>query len=200
MLELIVARHAASRLTSEGVVNGDPNVADELTTEGIEQARLNLGRYLAGRDIDVCITSSFTRARQTAEVALGGRPVPYETDPLLDDMRFGNLEGTSLAGYRAWYSSNGPDVTVPGAAESRRDAIARYEAAFARISQRSEDTIVVVGHGLAVSYLLRAMADESLDGVIAPAGHASPHRLSSADVASALAKLRQWTTARQVTS
>src|SRR5438105_15118463 len=97
----VLARHAHSLLNLEQRVNGDPRVDVPLTPEGEEQARM-LGLEVAGLPLDVCITTRFGRTKQTAEAALRGREVPFEVEPLLDDIRVGDLEGQTLADYRAW--------------------------------------------------------------------------------------------------
>ena len=66
-------------------MNGDPSVDVPLTEQGREQARL-LGAQVAHLQLELCVHSRFPRARETAELALSGRDVPMEVEPLLDDV------------------------------------------------------------------------------------------------------------------
>lgn len=191
MTDLIISRHAESRLTARHVVNGDPDVSDQLTPDGKRQARL-LGRLLAGTKIDLCVTSRFPRTRETASVALRGRPVPRLVDSDLDDMPFGDLEGQMLDVYRDWYRKHGPSEPIPGSGESRRTTVARFVSAFRRIAHRPEAAVLVIAHGLAVAYLVRAVAGTDLDAAIRPAPHALPYTFSSRELRAGLAVLEAW--------
>ena len=129
MDEVILARHGESELSVVGTVNGDPAVACALTPEGEQQAR-RLGAQLAEVEIDLCVTSEFERARQTADLALAGRDIPRLVLPELNDVRFGSFEGKSLAEYRAWAAENVPTIEAPGGGESRSGTVARYVRAY----------------------------------------------------------------------
>src|SRR5207253_10124418 len=81
----IIARHGESTLNFENRINGDPDVPVALTEKGREEARL-LGKELAHIRLDLCLCTRFSRTRETAEIALEGRHVPIEVEPLLDDI------------------------------------------------------------------------------------------------------------------
>src|SRR2546423_10025665 len=100
MEEIILARHGESEFSVRGAMNGDPATAVRLTEAGREQAR-RLGRLLADERIDLCGTSEFGRAAQTADLALAGRDVPRLVLAAPDGIPGGALEGRSLAAYRA---------------------------------------------------------------------------------------------------
>ena len=69
MERVVLARHGESERSVDGVTNGDPAVRVALTATGREEAR-QLGRELAGDPIDLCVTSEFERAQETADLAL----------------------------------------------------------------------------------------------------------------------------------
>ena len=101
-------------------MNGDPAVPVGLTEQGeAEAAALRL--QLAGIGLDLCVHTRFGRTRATAEIALGGRPVPLEEEPLLDDIDVGELEGQTIAEYRAWKAEHTRQDAFPGG-ESLDDA------------------------------------------------------------------------------
>ena len=97
----VLTRHGESTLNFENRINGDPAVPVALTAKGREEALL-LGQQVAHIRLDVCICTRFSRTRETAEIALAGRDVPIEVEPLLDDIDVGSLEGVALEDYRAW--------------------------------------------------------------------------------------------------
>ena len=72
MKVLLLARHGQSLFNVDGIVNGDPGLDQGLSQLGAGEGE-RLGRQLAGITIDLCATSEFPRARETARLALGGR-------------------------------------------------------------------------------------------------------------------------------
>ncbi len=160
---LALARHAHSVLNGEGLVNGDPSVDAPLSDDGREQARL-LGAQLAHLDLDLCVCTRFPRTRETAEIALGGRDVPLEVEPLLDDVDVGDLEGWPVARYREVKRELGRKRPFPGG-ESLDEAALRYARAFAALAERAVGRALVVCHEIPTRYALNAAAgSEALDG------------------------------------
>lgn len=194
MDEVILARHGESELSVVGTVNGDPAVACALTAIGEEQAR-RLGEQLADVEIDLCVTSEFERARQTADFALVGRDVPRLVLPELNDVRFGRFEGGTLADYRAWAAANEPTVDAPGGGESRSATVARYARAYRTILARPERTIVVVAHGLPIRYVLNALEETDPAPLVEQVAYAEPYRLPRPELELAVERLERWSSA-----
>ena len=67
----------------------------------------------------------FGRTRETAEIALGSRRIPFHTEPLLDDVAVGELEGLPIDDYRTWKRAHTRADVFPGG-ESLDDAALRY--------------------------------------------------------------------------
>jgi broad specificity phosphatase PhoE len=152
----VIARHAESVLNLERRVNGDPARPVPLTDRGREEAR-QLG-------MQVCAHTRFTRTRETAEIALAGRDVPFAVEALLDDIDVGDLDGAPLEEYRAWKHGHPRHVPFPGG-ESLDDAARRYAAGFRRLLERPESTVLVVCHEIPLRYALNgAVGSDSLDG------------------------------------
>jgi broad specificity phosphatase PhoE len=191
MDEVILVRHGESELSVVGTVNGDPRSACSLTPNGEEQAR-RLGQRLAGRQIDLCVTSEFERARQTAALALAGRDVPRLVVPELNDVRFGRFEGGTLAAYRKWAAANEPTLEAPGGGESRSGTVLRYVRAYRMILARFERSILVVAHGLPVRYVLNALEDEDPAPLVEQVAYAEPHWLAAPDLERAVDRLERW--------
>jgi broad specificity phosphatase PhoE len=159
---LVLARHGQSLFNVAGLVNGDPALDRGLSDAG-RVAATTLGVELAAIPFDLCVTTRFPRAQETAQLALGSRTpeVPHEIDPDLDDIRIGELEGRTLADYRVWKHEHTRADRFPRG-ESLDDAAARYAGAFDRLAARPEDTILCVCHEIPVRYAINA-AGGSLD-------------------------------------
>ncbi|HET7130381.1 MAG TPA: histidine phosphatase family protein [Gaiellaceae bacterium] len=155
---LLLARHGQSVFNVAGVVNGDPALDQGLSEAGRAAAEA-LEIALAALPIELCVTSRFPRAQETARLALGSRAaeVPRVVDADLDDIRIGELEGRPLADYRAWKHAHTRADRFPGG-ESLDDAAARYADAFERLAARPEDTILCVCHEIPVRYAVNAAA------------------------------------------
>jgi broad specificity phosphatase PhoE len=188
---VVLARHGESELSVVGRTNGDPSFAVGLTAVGREQAR-HLGRELAEDPIDLCVTSEFLRAQETADLALERRSVPRLVLSELNDIRFGEFEGRLLADYRKWAHTHGPEDPVPGGGDSRAQTVARYVAAYAALLERPEESILVVAHGLPVRYVLDAVEGRNPAAALAHVPYAEPFRLSAAQLEGAVARLGAW--------
>jgi alpha-ribazole phosphatase len=170
----VLARHGESTLNFENRINGDPAVPVALTEKGREEARL-LGRQIAHVRLDLCICTRFSRTRETAELALTGRDVPIEVEPLLDDIDVGDLEGLPLEDYRAWKGEHTRRDAFP-AGESLDAAARRYARAFRGLLERPETSFLVVTHEIPLRYAINA-ADGSndLDGPAHQLANATPY-------------------------
>ncbi len=188
----MLTRHAHSTLNVEGRVNGDPSVPAPLTEDGRAQARL-LGHQLAELPIELCVHTRFQRTRETAELALAGRDVPRSSEPLLDDIDIGELDGVSIEEYRAWKREHRRDEPFPGG-ESLDGAARRYAAAFRWLLERSEQTSLVVCHEIPIRYALNAAAGSGdLDGPEHAIPNATPYLFDEAALARAAARIDELT-------
>jgi probable phosphoglycerate mutase len=170
----VLSRHGESTLNSQNRINGDPAVPVALTEKGRQEAR-SLGRQIAHLGLDLCICTQFSRTRETAEIALGGRDVPIEVEPLLDDIDVGDLEGLPLEDYRAWKREHSRSDPFPGG-ESLDAAALRYAKAFRKLLERSEESIFVVSHEIPLRYAINAAdGSDSLDGPAHQLENATPY-------------------------
>jgi probable phosphoglycerate mutase len=186
----IFTRHAHSTLNAESRVNGDPSVPVPLTEEGREAAA-RLGVQLAHVPLELCVHTRFARTAETAQVAVGARGIPVEEEPLLDDIDVGELEGESIADYRAWKQAHTRHDAFPGG-ESLDDAARRYARAFEQLVERPESTILVVCHEIPVRYALNAAAgSDDLDGPAHAIPNATPYLFSEAALRDAAARIAQ---------
>jgi broad specificity phosphatase PhoE len=185
---IILARHGESTLNLEGVVNGDPEVDVRLTEKGREESKL-LGDQVDNLHLDVCIISRFGRTRETAEIALAGRDVPLDVEPLLDDIDVGELEGVTIVEYRAWKRQHTRRDPFPGG-ESLDAAAARYGRGFQRLLSRPEERILVVTHEIPVRYALNAAeGSPDPDGPHHQIANATPYVFDEEQLAAAAERL-----------
>ena len=170
----ILTRHGESTLNLEQRINGDPSVPVALTEKGREEARL-LGQQIKHIPVELCVHTRFARTHETAEIALEGRDVPLDVEPLLDDIDIGDLEGVPLQEYRAWKREHVRSDDFPGG-ESLDDAARRYAEAFRKLLQRSEQSILVVTHEIPLRYAINAAdGSDDLDGPAHQLANATPY-------------------------
>ena len=187
---LFLTRHALAGSNRDGLASAAvPGPA--LTPEGVEQAR-RLGEALASEPIAVGVATSMRRTQETLEIALEGRDVPRVVVPELDEIRYGSFDGGLLEDYRTWARSEPPTVRAPGGGESRADAAARYAAGLRRVLERPEPVVLVVGHALALRYVLDGARGLVPAPLITPVDHATPYELSADEARTAAELLEDW--------
>jgi broad specificity phosphatase PhoE len=188
----VISRHAESTLNFENRVNGDPSVPVALTEKGRDEARL-LGRQIAHVPLELCVHSRFGRTRETAAIALEGRAVPLEEEPLLDDIYVGELEGQTLDDYRRWKRSHTRSDPFPGG-ESLDDAARRYARAFGKLLQRPERSILVLTHEIPLRYAINAAdGSDELDGPARQLANATPYLFDEDALRRAVARIAELT-------
>jgi broad specificity phosphatase PhoE len=186
----IIARHAHSTLNVERRVNGDPSVDVPLTDDGREEAR-QLGIQVANVPLELCVHTRFGRTRDTAAIALAGRNVPTEVEPLLDDIDVGDLEGRSIDDYRAWKRAHSRADAFPGG-ESLDDAALRYARGFRAVLARPEERILVVCHEIPLRYALNAAGGSNdLDGPVHELRNATPYLFDESALERAVASIER---------
>jgi broad specificity phosphatase PhoE len=190
--QAILTRHAESAFSAKDLLNGDPYRWNRLTRKGRKQAR-RLGQQLRDRPIDLCVTTRFPRTRETADIALDGRPIPRLVVPDLDDVRVGEFEGKPVEDCRRWLREHGPGARIPGG-ESRAQAVLRHVQGYRVMLARQEPVILAVGHGLPITAVLLAMRGEdipiTLEGV--QVDYAEPHEVTAEELLDAVRAMRAW--------
>ena len=191
MKRVALVRHAESVLGAQGVANGDPRVHNPLSADGARQA-LALGEVLAGTTIDLCMTSEFERAKQTADLALGGREVPRLVVADLNEIRYGKWEGQPVADYLRWAWTHGPADPCPGDGESRVDAARRIVRGWRKVLAREEETGLVVSHGFALRYVLDAVRGRAPRATLEQLPLAQLRLVTAEELQSGVALLEAW--------
>ena len=188
----VITRHGESTLNLENRVNGDPAVPVHLTEKGRDEAKA-LGDQIAHIPLEVCIHTRFSRTRETAEIALAGRDVPFVELPALDDIDLGELEGDTLEEYRAWKREHTRRDAFPGG-ESLDDAARRYADAFEVLLDRPESSLLVVTHEIPLRYAINtADGSDDLDGPAHQLPNATPYLFDETALRRAVEGIRRLT-------
>jgi broad specificity phosphatase PhoE len=188
----VIARHGESTLNLENRVNGDPAVPVHLTEAGRDEAKL-LGQQVAHIPLELCLHTRFSRTRETAEIALAGRDVPFEELSSLDDIDLGELEGKTVEDYRAWKRMHVRSDAFPGG-ESLDDAARRFADAFEVLLERPESPILIVTHEIPLRYAINAAdGSDDLDGPAHQLPNATPYLFDEAALRRAFEGIRQLT-------
>jgi probable phosphoglycerate mutase len=191
--QLLLVRHGFAGSNRDGLASSTVP-GDGLTDEGVAQAR-SLARELEREPIDVALTSRLRRTQQTLELALEGRDVPTVVEAELDEIHFGSFDGGALDAYRAWAASHPPDEPAPGGGESRAQAASRFARGLRLVLARPEERVLVVGHALAIRYLIDAAEGHVPAARMSPIEHAFPYRLERVDAERAATLLETWSDA-----
>ena len=186
----VLARHGQSELNVTQRVNGDPSVRVALTSLGKTEA-VRLGVELTAVALDLCVHTRFGRTRETAEIALTGRTVPLEVEPLLDDIYIGDLEGQTIDDYRAWKRAHTRADAFPGG-ESLDDAARRYARAYERLLARPEQHILVISHEIPIRYAVNAASgSDELDRPVHDVANCVPYLFDLEGLERAAAGIRR---------
>ena len=189
---VVLARHAHSQLNVEHRINGDPSVPVHITEQGEEEARL-LGLELANVPFDLCLHTRFDRTQETAALAMAGRDVPLEVEPLFDDIHVGDLEGLPVEDYRAWKREHTRADAFPGG-ESLDDAGRRYVRAYRKLLGRGFDSVLVVCHEIPIRYALNGVGgSDDLDAPVHAIPNATPFMFDERSLARAVERIEALT-------
>ena len=194
METLLLVRHAFAGSNRDGIAScAVPG--EGLTAEGREQAH-RLRVQLEAEEVGLGVATELSRTQETLELALREREVPSIVVPELNEIDFGGFDGGPLDSYRAWAASQSPTVPAPGGGgESRAAVAARFARGLRLLLERREAVILVVGHALAIRYVLDAARGLPPAARMASVEHAVPHRLSGAEASGAARLLEGWSRA-----
>ena len=157
---ILLTRHGQTVTNREGRFCGHSETS--LTPLGVAQARA-LGRRLEGMRIDAVYTSDFSRAIDTAAIALEGRRLTPAFDPDLRELCYGEWEQlrerdvARTAEWREEFSRMRAEDPAwrPPAGETVIEVRDRTMVALGRIATGNAGrTVLVVTHGTALNCLL----------------------------------------------
>jgi broad specificity phosphatase PhoE len=149
---LYFVRHGEAGYNLLDRVNSHPDVRNDLTVTGREQAAC-CRTALASAEIEVICCSEFPRARQTAEIISQGFGVPIIVDKLINETGAFAFEGLPCS---AWHRAQVPDrlnAIVPGC-ESFAAMKSRLQKFLDRLHKMPQQRVLVVSHEEPIQVLL----------------------------------------------
>lgn len=158
-MRLILIRHAETAHNRDNRVQGRAD--NPLSELGVQQAAA-LGAALRGQTLATIVASPLQRALDTARVVAQETGAPLETDPALEEMHVGELEGLAIAEMRErypeflseWVTERGASIPMPGG-ESLDQVKQRAWAVVERLRGRFEDqTAAIVSHNFVLGTLI----------------------------------------------
>jgi broad specificity phosphatase PhoE len=188
---IILARHGESEYSARGLCNGDVAIPVGLTDRGRDEAH-RLGVALEDTPIEVCVTSEFQRARETADIAMAGRDIPRLVMPELNDPLVGPYEGAGIEEYRVWAAASGSSAQPGPGGESRLAIVERHARAFRMLLARPEQVILAVCHSLPIAYAMEARAGRPPEVHAPMAEHATAYPFTAEDLDAAATLLEGW--------
>lgn len=155
---MFLIRHATTNLNISERYQGKTNLS--LSTEGVLQAQ-SLKEYLDAFSIDVIITSSSKRAKETSKILLGEKRIPFKERAGLNEIDFGVWEGLTNKEIKRDYPKELSDWNkdplvneIPGG-DSMKAVLKRIVLVYkAIIKEYKGKTIALVGHGGSLNILL----------------------------------------------
>ena len=162
-MRIYVLRHGVTQWNRLKKVQGIMDIP--LAEEGISLAK-RTGECLKEVPFDICYTSPLIRARQTAECVLGNRNIPVIPDRRIQEIDFGDLEGTCFKDEQGrvidenmrLFFERPQDYVRPKGGESIGDVLNRTADFWKEITTDpalQEKTILVSTHGCAARALLQ---------------------------------------------
>jgi len=160
-LKLYLIRHGQTQADVNGVICGSSDIG--LTDLGKQQAE-HLANMLASVRLDGIIHSGMQRSEQTANIILGQRSVKLETQPLAQEICFGQwelrchkeVESSAATSYTDW-CRDWQLAEVPGG-ELFTDFSQRIRQALSQLYQRPANSqLAIIGEQGALSFMLAMM-------------------------------------------
>ena len=160
---LYVLRHGITEWNKLKKVQGAMDIP--LAPEGIALAK-KTGAALKEVPFDICFTSPLTRARQTAQYVLGDRNIPVIADRRIQEIDFGNLEGSIFKNAQGKIISHQMDIFFnhpqefarPENGECIADILKRTREFWIEKTTDpalADKTVLISSHGCAVRALLQ---------------------------------------------
>ncbi len=146
-------RHGETDWNTQNLSQG--NVDIPLNQTGLAQAR-SAALLLRGRGITSIVSSPFSRAKVTADIAAAQLGLPVQIDDGLREVAFGVQEGKPML---EWFSAWVEGQLTPEGAESFADLTTRAVAAINRCTARPP-IVLVVAHGALFRAMRGAMGHE----------------------------------------
>lgn len=150
-MKIILIRHALTHFNEIHLTQGWCD--SPLSKKGVQQTNY-MAEKLKAFSIDQAYCSPIGRAKETLEILIKNRHIPYQEDSRLKEIHFGVFEGTAIEirdklkiDSSNWFIDQKMDYR-PYQGEWIHDVIERQEVFFNElIANQNDQTVLVVGHG-----------------------------------------------------
>lgn len=161
-MKLYIIRHGETAWNKKFLLQGQTDIP--LNENGRELAQVT-ARALQMVPFDLCITSPLLRAKETAQIILGSRKIPFLEDARIQEIGFGTYEGRRVRDENGVlvdpvfqnFFSHSDQFVPPKDAESLPQLLARTAEFLDELAQKTEladKTILISAHGAASRALL----------------------------------------------
>lgn len=166
MTDLFITRHGETVWNTEKRFQGFNN--SDLTDKGVKLAK-NLNKVIRENNIELVISSSLGRAKETAKYAIGDLDIPLIIMDEFKEINLGDWEGKKLVDlekedgknfYNFWHN---PDEYKSQGGESYEDVINRVTLGFIKMIKDYEGKrILLVTHGMTLMCILSVLLRKEL--------------------------------------
>ncbi len=165
-MKIYIVRHGETVLNAKGVMQGW--LDEPLNQNGHALAEIT-GIAMKNIRFDCCISSSLTRARETAEIILreSGNDLPLRIDDRIIEINFGDMEGKKISemgeeGYK-FYMDPFHFVGFPNG-ETIRDVCNRTQEFLKELIAKDDGkTYLISTHGCALRGMVNYLSDNPAD-------------------------------------
>ena len=171
MLKLYIVRHGETEFNVQKRMQG--RIDSPLTQRGIENA-IALGKHLKDVKFDRVYSSPSPRTIRTAELIMGDKNTPIETENELREMNLADWEGKTKGELEAQYPEvydifwNSPQLFKPLEGESFYQVQDRVIAILNRIIENNEGNILIVTHSVVIKTIVAHFKKYSMEKLWAP--------------------------------
>lgn len=165
---LYIIRHGETAWNAVRKIQGAVDIP--LNENGIKLAKIT-GERLKDVPFDVAISSPLQRAYKTAELVLGGRNIPIETDKRIQEISFGELEGAQVSNVdplHPFYNffADAYHYVPARNGESIHDVCERAGKFYQELIHRpdlQDKTVLIATHGCVLRALLQPVYEDISD-------------------------------------
>ncbi len=153
-MRLYIVRHGKTDWNVERKLQGRADIP--LNEDGREAAR-KTAQGIRSIPLDLVISSPLLRARETAEILVKGRGIPFFTDERLEEISFGEMEGQTKSEEIDHFFKHPELYQPPKGAESIPHLLARTGELLRELAancELKEKNILLATHGAATRALL----------------------------------------------
>lgn len=159
-MKLLFMRHGESKSQVKLVLNSDPDNLNDLTDNGIEQVKNTANKFTG--ELSAVYSSPYTRTKETAQIFIDttGQCLPIIIDDRLREIDYGFHGGDTkkhpeMIEVATKQIAGDYEVRFGRTGENKREIVTRFFNFMIDVfnSHNSEDTILAITHGRAVSII-----------------------------------------------